>query len=370
MKDSLKKNIIQLKQGPFLCAGQHQFRSLWTRDFCFSVPALLKIGCEDVVENHLSHLIAHSNEPEHLVPRVLDSMPSFYRVVSNTMLGVFSKKLTLPLWGNLKPEYLGEHKTKAFDSNLLVLLSAIEYVDHSKNYSWWEQNESKLKKIYQFYKPYLKNDLIEQDAYSDWQDSAQRKGQTSYLNILFAAVNSKLKIKNWDLLVPNKVLTDKIIDSFFDPQKGLFKNSPQINQFSLDSQLFAIYWQVFEADVLMNLYSNLKKTEFLSSPYGLCSLTNYSLDQVSWTTQLVGLKNYHGRMLWSWLMGLSAKVAQQMNDSKMAEDILFFIQQLALRDGHIAEIYDPKTTLPFRTRLYRSEWPFSWGTAKIIESLL
>ena len=42
-KESLEKNIVRLPQGDFLAAGGNQFGSLWTRDFCFSVPALLTL---------------------------------------------------------------------------------------------------------------------------------------------------------------------------------------------------------------------------------------------------------------------------------------------------------------------------------------
>lgn len=56
-KKSLETNIVRLDNGLFLSAGAHQFKSFWTRDFCFSSRGLLAINRGDVVKNHLTYLI-------------------------------------------------------------------------------------------------------------------------------------------------------------------------------------------------------------------------------------------------------------------------------------------------------------------------
>src|SRR5436309_13073847 len=79
--ESLSNNIVELARGPFLSAGRGQFRGLWTRDFCFSAPALLELGRADVVQNHLSALIGHRRSDDSLVPRLMDSLsPAWLRV--------------------------------------------------------------------------------------------------------------------------------------------------------------------------------------------------------------------------------------------------------------------------------------------------
>jgi hypothetical protein len=42
-QNGLVSNIIVHEDGIFLQAGNQQFASFWTRDFCWSVPGLLSI---------------------------------------------------------------------------------------------------------------------------------------------------------------------------------------------------------------------------------------------------------------------------------------------------------------------------------------
>jgi glycogen debranching enzyme len=53
-KKSLETNIVKLDKGLFLSAGAHQFKSFWTRDFCFSSRGLLAINRGDVVKSHFT----------------------------------------------------------------------------------------------------------------------------------------------------------------------------------------------------------------------------------------------------------------------------------------------------------------------------
>src|SRR5690349_8047136 len=66
---SLQANVVTLESGPYLVAGQHQFRSLWTRDFCFASRGLLLLDRADVVRNHLTALALNRRLKDGLVPR-------------------------------------------------------------------------------------------------------------------------------------------------------------------------------------------------------------------------------------------------------------------------------------------------------------
>lgn len=81
---SLEANIVSLPQGEFLAAGTHQFGSLWTRDFCFSVPALLTLQKFSLVKNHLNYLITHRRS-DGLVSIYADSMNPMLRVVTGSV---------------------------------------------------------------------------------------------------------------------------------------------------------------------------------------------------------------------------------------------------------------------------------------------
>lgn len=67
-------------------------------------------------------------------------------------------------------------------------------------------------------------------------------------------------------------------------------------------------------------------------------------------------------------MGEAARACLMNNQREKAEEMLSLLEQMALRDGTIGEIYDAQGRL-FENFLYRSETPFSWGCAKILEAL-
>ena len=68
----LQENIIRHNDKHFLQAGQHQFASLWTRDFCWSVPGLLCLKKIGEVKSHLSVLLSSIHPIHHTIPRLLD----------------------------------------------------------------------------------------------------------------------------------------------------------------------------------------------------------------------------------------------------------------------------------------------------------
>lgn len=87
--------------------------------------------------------------------------------------------------------------------------------------------------------------------------------------------------------------------------------------------------------------------------------------------KVVGLREYHGNLFWSWLMAYSGKVAKKMGDDELYGKIEQTLQTMAQRDGVIHEIYtNDDEHAPFKTRLYFSEGPFSWGASSVIEMLM
>ncbi len=117
---SLRTNIVELDSGLFLSAGANQFKSFWTRDFCFSTRGLLAIGEWAVVKNHLDYLITHRRE-DNLVPLYVDSMNPVHRVIKKSMHRVVGLKDSTPVKNEIKPFYLVNGSYEAIDSNLMVL---------------------------------------------------------------------------------------------------------------------------------------------------------------------------------------------------------------------------------------------------------
>ena len=83
-QNSLKANIISTSEGPMLAAGHSHFRTLWTRDFCFSVPGLLLIGERDLARRQLELIWKHQRK-DGLLPRGIDVMAPQLRVIMSLL---------------------------------------------------------------------------------------------------------------------------------------------------------------------------------------------------------------------------------------------------------------------------------------------
>jgi len=369
---SLLENVIETDEGAFVRAGGHQFRSLWTRDFCFAVAGLVAIGRNDIAKNHLQMLIDKRRPIDALVPRVLESgFGSALRVIKGTINQKVSMFILSDPKSPLKPEYHGEHKTISIDSNLLVLLSCFLIKDEQ----FLNLNRNNFKKLYDFYDSKFDEGMIYQGAYEDWQDSVKRQGKTSYINILYIIVSEIAYQNNYFEVDLNRLqnLKKLFVEKFWDNNLQVFKSIVGEDLVGLDTNLLICDYEIVFSNIKpMALYKNLKKTSFwnLCGMPGTCSNLNYPESWVSWTTKSVGLNDYHGLMHWSWLMGYSAKAAFKMGDRDEAVRILANIQELAKRDDAIYEIYKSTSQLlPYTNRLYKSEYPFSWGAGKILEAI-
>ena len=375
---SLTANIIDLKSGSYLTAGRNQFKTLWTRDFCLSARGLLHLGRSDVVAHHLSTLIKARRLPDGLVPRVLDSMPTRWRVslfFVAKILPIFNPDFVLD--DPLKPEYQDEHGSEAIDSNLLVLLASLQLLEKTGNQTWWNEHEDALVEIFNFYKNKLDDGLITQKPFSDWQDSTRRDGKTFYTNLLYAVASEKLLTYPKFKGVASDVsqLKVKIESLFLEPKTGLFMSILGLPFISVDGNLLAIDLEFYPQGSVqsLQLYQNLKKhilwTGSANVP-GFVTVPNYPTQWKTLAVQACGLHGYHDRLYWSWLMGLSAKVALLCGDADEGARILKVISALAVRDHGIAEVFEPKSELPiWCSRFFRAEMPFSWGSAFILDAL-
>ncbi len=371
---SLRKNIVQLKSGSYLAAGQNQFLSLWTRDFCHSVPGLLRLDEERVAYHHLNTLLSHVRKEDGLVPRVLDNHRVQVRVLWQALRHKIFLLPAFKLDDPLKPQYMDEHGSLAIDSNLLLLKAALHLRRHGSDPHWWESQEPQLKKVFAWYEGQFDRGLIRQGAFSDWQDSARRQGFCFFTQLLYFEVAKELEALGWVLPVDLEVYQKNIFEQFFDAKAGLFLSHLGSNLISLDGQLLALESPHFlTPSQKESLWQSLKThslAKLSEGCLGRCSFPNYPAKDLAFHIRLAGFKPYHGSMAWSWLMAWALKVALQMRDLAQIEQQLHLLQKLLLRDNEVYEVYDTeKAYEPFRSWAMTSEHPFAWGSAYLVEAL-
>lgn len=362
---SLENNIVQLKDGHFLSAGAHQFKSFWTRDFCLSCKGLIAIQRADVVKEHLSYLISHCRA-DNLVPLYVDSMAPVNRVVMASVfktvgMGRYSLKIT----DKISPFYLVNNVFEAIDSNLMVLYASWVLKNETKDSDWFNSRLSQLRKIFDFYNSKFDDGLIIQGEHADWQDSAQRKGKMFFTNLLYLHMGT---VYGFLTEAQQEDLRQKIMDVFYEPITGLFLSMAGRENISLEGNLWAIEYGLMKDP--KSLYESLKKHPLftLGPGPGFATYPSYTKDDTYIQVKVVGLQEYHGNMYWSWLMGFSAKVAFLMDDKSTVLKIKSMLEKVLRRDQVVNEIYRHDKDLPaFKSFCYQSEYPFSWGSAFILD---
>lgn len=362
---SLRANIETLSCGRFLTAGRNQFLTLWTRDFCHAVKGLMSIGEEEVVRNHLIYLLSHLRA-DGLVPRVIDNHLVQFRVAWQTLRKQVPFIPELSFKEPLKAQYQDEHGSNAFDSNLLLLLAALELPD-----DFWIQHEENLLKVFHWYDDKFKDGLLYQASFSDWQDTTNREGHTFLLNLFYFMVASRLKTKDLNFDQDLEAFKKKIKELFFSD--GVFLSLNGQNVVSVEANLFALLDEAFLTfEEKKSLWEKLKAHPViaLDGTIGRCSYPDWPSKDLAWHIKFARLKRYHGSLSWSWLMGLGLKTALVMNDQQMIQKQLRHIEKILLRDGEVYEVYDPlKDFSPWGSWLIQSEHPFAWGAGYLCDAL-
>jgi hypothetical protein len=362
--ESLRKNIICISGVKFLTAGQNQFQTLWTRDFCHAVKGLLFLGEREVVENHLSFLLSNLRA-DGLVPRVADNFQVQFRVTWQALRKNLAFLPRLPFRGPLKPQYIDEHGSNAFDSNLLLLRASLELSEE-----FWQTHESELKRVWHWYDDKFKNGLLWQRSFSDWQDTTRREGHTFLLNFFYYEVLERLEQKGFKVPVSSQDFGKRIRDHFFNGK--VFLSQEGYSQVSVEGNLMAILHPHFLTPLEKDeLWKNVKNHPVikLDGHIGRCTYPDWPSKDLAFHIKLAKLSRYHGSLCWSWIMGLGLMVATKMNDDEMIQRQTKFIEKLLMRDGEVYEVYDPaKNFSPWGSWLMSSEHPFAWGAGYLVEA--
>lgn len=372
-RESLLANVVEVEGRLGLVAGANQFRSMWTRDFAHAAGGLLLAGRGDVVADHLDQLLERLHPQLGLLPRTLDTMDAKLRVAWASAARILpGASAVLPIEGQLEPEYRDQHGQFAIDGNALVVLAALDYAEREDRGPWLAERLEVLSQSLRAYGRWLSGGLIRQPPFSDWQDSVRRRGEACYTNLLVHVAARRLVAAGGK--APEALLDPlaEQIEATFHPPGALYRSMAKRPYVSLDANLLALDLGHLRGAAADELYAALVESPFWTrdDAPGFSSFPDYPASWRNPGVILAGLGHYHDRIHWSWLSGLAAKVAARQGDRASAERILDVLAQRVARDGAVVEIYDPRPPhRPFRSLIYRSEAPFSWGAARILEGI-
>ncbi len=367
---TLEANLVQTSRGALFAAGGHQFRTLWVRDFCFSVPGLIAAGFTEIVEAQIQLFLSHLS-PEGMAPRGLDVIDPKLRVLSATALRGLPERVHPRAFdyqrNELRAEYLGEHGTPAFDSGLLLIRATRDFAQAT--HRAFPISETHLDAIWKFYEPArspIHPALLHQPAFADWQDSARRQGlvlHTQLLHLQAAEWLEQSGLRNAGRRPSTSEIRDGISRQFAPLASGLRPEFPDAQQVSLDSHALLIRENLLGGSSA--LWSALQDSPWMTSP-GLPIRPHYPRSEVSWTTQAVGLRHYHDGLKWGWIIAESAAICYSQGDRARGDQCLVALAKM--EDGRfLSEVFDDRGR--FDGIRYRSESPFTWTAAKVLEAL-
>jgi hypothetical protein len=399
-RKGLEENVVTWKNREYLTAGQHQFKSIWVRDFGHCAIALASIGRQDIIFNHLELYLGYVRNG--FGPKGFDTRSIEGRVIETSvrqLLGFKKKSLLFNKDAPLRPVYQDSRGACAVDSNLMMLLAIFSCNEKDKDSLLSGDNLTKVKSMF-FYYNSLKNDdeIIAQTAHSDWQDSQKRVGPIFLTNLLYYRVAELFIESNIPLLSPDalNLLYDNINTYFYDATLQLFRTGVNSEQFSIDGNLLAIRFGFVKGKNAVDLYHSLKQHDlWLGTPTsnsfsrtdcfccfnqiepsemtgfpGFATWPDYPKSSAAFQVRLAGLQSYHDSLYWSWLMALSGEIAYRCGDMIEGDRIVKNLLILARRDNGFAEVYAHRKAFPmFRTLLYTSEVPFSWGAAYVLNMI-
>ena len=371
---SLSKNLVD---GLYV-AGQNQYRAAWVRDTCFSAHVLVQTPEGVQAVRNLVQRYAAAMRNKH-GPKVFDSTAFEWRQVRPvlTRMLCFGARASPETFA---PRYATAWFTdsasgrEAVDGNALVLIAASELSavtkDSLRNILADSTGEI-LQKMVDYYRNRISvgKGLVEQHAFSDWQDSLRREGYMLTTNLLvWRAFNVS---GNKDALLVAPALRDAIVQHFFaDASLGVLTDrpGPQSRAVALDGNLLALKWGFFHDEVAKRVYRRLKQTTAWHH-----SVVHWPKDpqsEVYWPLSFIGLKEYHNGARWSWILGLQATVAHKFGDlEEHARITRALCRVTGSEDVH--EVYSPHTPVdrlrPWRTLGYVTEAPFTWGAAYVLE---
>ncbi|MGE0713425.1 MAG: hypothetical protein AB7N76_19960 [Planctomycetota bacterium] len=369
---ALQGNVVESSGARGLAAGANQFRSLWTRDFAHAAEGLRLAGLSGVLREHLDLLLDRLHPENGLLPRTLDSMDAKLRVAWASAARLLpGASPALAMGPELRPEYRDQHGQFAIDGNALVVLAALRYAETEGEDEWLAARRETLERALAAYRRWLRDGLVRQPPFSDWQDSVRRAGQAFYTNLLVHLAARALAARGGAVptafLAPLRAL---LHERFLGPE-GLYRSLVGRPHVSLDGNLLALDHGLVGGEAAGRLYAALRASPFWRGEAP--GWNTYPDWPRSWRNPgvlLAGLGHYHDRIPWSWLTALAAKVALGQGDREGAARCLDALARRVARDGAVVEIYDAEPPhRPFRSLLYRSEAPFSWGAGRTLEAV-
>lgn len=372
----LRTNIRELpapdgRPRRLVTAGPGQFGSVWTRDFAWSVEGLLLAGEDRAVRDTLDALLS-AQRSDGLVPRLLDTRWPWARFARAVL------KSRLPLLPPLAANFTSDQFVVSYDSNALLVWAACRYGLRCDALAWAGLALPKLEAAMAWYSGRETDGLVRQPPCSDWKDKVKaRRGAVLYTNLLRWKASSSLaelyaalgrRTAAEDAASAARTHARRLERAFWMESAGCFRDTLGSDLISSDGNLAACVWGLAGAEKSARVLRALDKAGLMTA-WGPRASERYPRSEISLLARAAGVPGYHDDGVWLWQTALALRLLAALGRAPLLERLAESVCRLLIKEGSAGEVYDPRTGRAMTGRFYRSETPFTWSSAMLLEAL-
>ncbi|MFQ5612304.1 MAG: hypothetical protein ACE5H9_09250 [Anaerolineae bacterium] len=353
-----------------LCAGVRNFREPWARDFGFANYGLLDESDLQTSRETLEAFLIHQ-KPNGQFPVKITSTTVFQRYVHS----LFRRQQ--PIGEPIRPKYITGHRTISLDGNALLISAATNYVKHSGDLDFARRYWPALAQGTRWLAEHTGDDhLLHQAPFADWADSIARQGRILYTNVCYwkalhdmvrlaNALNLSLDAAHFQHLA-DQVKT-AIDDHFWREDLGYYVTSIVFDNLSSSGNLLAVAWGLVGQERGNLILDKLAEFDMADPVPTQVVHRAYPPRFVALENRLGGIGHYHTEAAWLWLGCWHAIALTRLGRLTEADDILFRIAAVIVRDGAVHEVYD-RDGHPLASRWYTSEAPLTWSAGMYVHA--
>jgi glycogen debranching enzyme len=276
MQEEIRKKLTEAKETIKKCVGKKGFyagdyyKQYWTRDFVYSLDAILELDFIDLAKSHYTEIFKKQKST--------GEVPAFIRNKEDlipTLIGYFSGILTtinyrgLHVFHPSQLTFFKEHHEWTADSNILAIIGLKKYELYTKDKSLFKENEEKISKILNFVESKVEVEFKFIRG-SGWADAMKNYKDKFCLvtQVLLYEMYKFLKEEN-----KAESLKKNINEFFWNEELGYYTDYLGSNRFDALGNSLAIIHEIVPKERIDNLLEsfNIASTRFgyrnLSPPY-------------------------------------------------------------------------------------------------------
>lgn len=352
------------RQKLVLCAGRRNFREPWARDFGFASFGLIDLGQLQAVKETLEVFLAFQS-PAGQFPVKIHSTSVLNRYLHSLL------DREQPNHAPLRAKYKTAHNTISLDGNALLVIAFLNYVRHAHNEAFVRVHWPALVRAINWIEAHaLEADgLLHQADFADWADSVARRGKVLYPNVVYWKALHDLAGAAHRYGYPAaaerferraQLVKQSVNAHFWRDGLGYFVVSRQFDMLSSAGNLLAAAWGLASPEQSASILAKMDGFRMANPVPTQVTHRAYPARFIALENRLSGIGHYHTSAAWLWLGGWHVIALTRLGRLARAEELLYRLARVVVRDGAVFEVYDPAGQV-LSSRWYTAEAPLTWS---------